>query len=79
LDKLLGDWWIIVTNITEARDPECFIINPDEIKARAVQDKGGAQAYWLPAKQYQTEEFREAWDRINLVLFRETLLPLKKA
>jgi hypothetical protein len=32
---------------------------------RAVRDVGGSQAYWLPAKQYQTDEFREAWDKIG--------------
>jgi hypothetical protein len=63
LDDLLGDWWIIVTGA--ATDPQCFIIKPDEVRERAVRDEDGARAYWLPAKQYHTNEFREAWNRIG--------------
>jgi hypothetical protein len=63
LDSLLGDWWIIVVKV--ATDPKCFVIKPDEVKKRAVRDKEGARAYWLPAKPYNTDEFREAWDRIG--------------
>jgi hypothetical protein len=63
LDSLMGDWWIIV--IGAVSDPECFIMRPDEVRKLAVRDQGGARAYWLPAKQYQTDEFREAWHRIG--------------
>jgi|GraSoiStandDraft_41_1057321.scaffolds.fasta_scaffold750889_2 hypothetical protein len=63
LDNLLGDWWIIVTGA--ATDPECFILKPDEVRKHAVRDKNGARAYWLPAKEYRRNEFREAWDRIG--------------
>src|SRR5437660_905998 len=34
-------------------------------KKRAVRDQNGAQAYWLPFRQYYTDAFREAWDRIG--------------
>jgi hypothetical protein len=27
IDKLMGDWWIIVTNVATPK-PECFIIKP---------------------------------------------------
>jgi hypothetical protein len=61
--NLLGDWWIIVAGV--ATDPKCFIMTPDEVRQRAVRDKNGAWAWWLPAKQYDANEFREAWHRIG--------------
>jgi len=64
VDHLLGDWWIIVSGVT-TDPPECFIMKPDEVTKRAVRDQNKARAYWLPIKQYQTDEFRERWDRIG--------------
>jgi hypothetical protein len=61
-DHLLGDFWIIVCGTTE---PECFIMTLDEVRERAVQYEKKVRAYWLPAKQYQTNEFREKWGRIG--------------
>jgi hypothetical protein len=63
-DKFMGDWWIIVTNaLTE---PKCFIIKPDEVRRLAHRgEKNGRVSYWLQPKQYDTDEFREAWDRIG--------------
>src|SRR6185503_2340064 len=63
LDNLLGDWWVIITRA--ATNPECFIMKPDEVRKRAVQDKNGARAYWLPRKEYEAAQFRDAWDRIG--------------
>jgi hypothetical protein len=63
LDRLMGDWWIIVASATS--EPECFILTPDEVRVRAVRDQGGAQAYWLPRRQYAAADFREAWHRIG--------------
>ncbi len=60
----MGDWWIIVTKASTT-DPVCFIMKPNDVKKRAVRDQNGAQAYWLPHKQYDTDEFREAWARIG--------------
>ncbi len=63
VDNLMGDWWIIVASI--ATKQECFILKPTEVSKLAVRDKGGAQAYWLEARSYGADEFREAWDRIG--------------
>ena len=63
VNHLLGDWWIIVSGV--ATEPECFIMRPDEVSKRAVRDQNKTRAYWLPAKQYQTDEFRGRWDRIG--------------
>jgi hypothetical protein len=61
---LLGDWWIIVSSAA-ADPPRCFIMTPAEVRSRAVQDQNKDRARWLPPKQYQSEEFRERWDRIG--------------
>jgi hypothetical protein len=64
VDHLLGDWWIIV-NDAATDVPECFIMKPDEVGKRAVRDQNEGRAYWLPAKQYQTDEFRRRWHRVG--------------
>ena len=64
IDRFMGDWWIIVTKI--ATKPECFIMKPDEVRRLASRTKEAAQvSYWLPPNRYDTDEFREAWDRIG--------------
>ncbi len=66
-DNLLGDWWIIVTNIariTDHENPICFVMTPEEVRKGAVRDKGGQQAYWLPWAAYSNVAFRD-WNRIG--------------
>lgn len=48
LDNLMGDWWIVITDV--ATEPECYILTPDEVSKLAVRDKNAAMAYWLPRK-----------------------------
>jgi hypothetical protein len=65
IETFLGDWWIIVTKITTDK-PECFIMKPDEVRRLAHRgEKDGRISYWLQPNKYQTNEFREAWDRIG--------------
>ena len=65
LDKLMGDWWIIVTN-AGTTNPVCFIMKPKEVKQLAHRgEKEERVSYWLQPKQYDTDKFREAWDRIG--------------
>lgn len=64
LNKIMGDWWIIVTNAIA--DPVCFILNPDEVRNLAFRgDKDGKVSFWLQPKAYDQDEFREAWKRIG--------------
>jgi hypothetical protein len=66
-DNLMGDWWIIVTNIARIADgenPICFVMTPDEVRKGVVRDKGGQQAYWLPWTYYSKPDFSN-WDRIG--------------
>jgi hypothetical protein len=65
LDKFMGDWWIIVTN-ARTTNPVCFIMKPKEVKQLAHRgEKEGRVSYWLQPNQYDTDQFREAWDRIG--------------
>ena len=65
IENLMGDWWIIVTKAATP-NPECFIINPDEVHRLAHRgEKEGRVSYWLQPSKYHTDEFREAWDRIG--------------
>jgi hypothetical protein len=65
IDAFVGDFWIIVTNAGAAA-PECFIMQPDEVRRLAHRgEKDGRISYWLQANKYHTDEFREKWDRIG--------------
>ena len=64
LDKLMGDFWVIVNGIVTV--PAVFILKPSEVKRLAHRgEKNGKVSYWLQPKSYDTDEFREAWDRIG--------------
>ena len=65
LDKIIGDFWIIVNNI-ERKTPQTFIMKPNEVKERAHKGEGknGKIIYWLPTKEYA--EFQDRWDLIEL-------------
>ena len=64
LDRLRSRWWIITLG-ANSDDPVCFILSLNEVKLLASRDKGGNRAYWLEAKSYDTDEFREAWHRLT--------------
>jgi hypothetical protein len=65
LDKLMGDWWIIVTN-AGTTNPMCFIMKPKEVKKLARRgQKEDPVSYWLQPNQFDTDKFREAWGRIG--------------
>ncbi len=64
VDNFMGDWWIIVANA--ATNPECFVMKPDEVRRLAHRgEKDGKVSFWLQPNQYDTDEFRERWDRIG--------------
>jgi hypothetical protein len=65
LDKIMGHFWVIVYNVTTG-DPVAFIMEPSEVKERAHRgEKDGHVSYWLQPDAYDTDEFREAWQRIG--------------
>ncbi|MCY3745105.1 MAG: hypothetical protein OXH05_02645 [Acidobacteria bacterium] len=63
LAKIVGDLWVVVTLDTET--PRTYILTPQEVKDRAVRDKGVNKAYWLQPPSYDVVEFKERWDRIG--------------
>ncbi len=64
LDKIMGDYWIIINNV--AGEPNAFILDPEEVRGLAHQgEKDGRVSYWLQPPAYDTDQFREAWDRIG--------------
>lgn len=63
LDTLRSDWWIITVN-ANSDAPCCYVLSLDDVRRIARRDKGGKQQYWLEPRDYECEEFREAWGRI---------------
>ena len=64
LDKVMGDYWVVVNRIAD--DPCVFILLPSEVRDLASQSGTGDKAsFWLEPKDYERDEFREAWERIQ--------------
>jgi hypothetical protein len=43
VESLMGDWWIIVTGLSAAGNPNCFVMSPKDVRQRAhVERKTGA-------------------------------------
>lgn len=65
LDKIIGDFWIIVTSIA-APEPNAYILLPHEVRAMAARaEKEGRVSHWLEHKRFAADEFKEAWHRIG--------------
>jgi hypothetical protein len=65
IERLFGDYFVICRNIV-LEVPECFVLTPAEVRQLAHRgEKSGITSYWLQPKQYETNEFRERWDRIG--------------
>lgn len=66
LDKIMGDYWIIVNNAI-SETPSTFILLPKEVKDRAHRgEKDGSVSYWLQPRDYDQEQFHDAWDQLEL-------------
>ena len=64
LDKVMGNFWIIVNNVVQ--EPCAFVMLPEEVKEKAHRgEKAGRISYWLQPSSYDTDKFREAWQRIG--------------
>jgi hypothetical protein len=65
LDHLFADFVIICRNALE-NSPECFVLKPGEVKKLAHRgEKDGKVSYWLQPREYEQEQFRENWHRID--------------
>lgn len=59
-----GDFWVIANNI--ATEPGGFVLLPSEVKELAHRgEKDGRVSCWLQPISYDTDAFRNAWDRIG--------------
>jgi hypothetical protein len=67
LTTLRSEWWVVTVN-ANSDDPVCYILTLDEVRKLASQDKGGQQAYWLEPRDYDRDEFKNAWDRIGMAV-----------
>ncbi len=64
IEKVMGDFWIIVNNVLT--EPRAFILLPHEIVEKAHRgEKDERVSYWLQPKQYDTDNYRDAWHRIG--------------
>lgn len=64
LQNLMGDFWVIVNKVVSK--PTAFILTPNEVKRLAHRgEKEGRVSFWLHTNAYETDQFREAWDRIG--------------
>lgn len=63
LEDLRSDWWVVTVN-ANSDSPTCYILALDDVRQIASRDKGGKQQYWLEPRDFERDEFREAWERL---------------
>ena len=63
LEDLRSDWWIITLN-ANSDAPLCYVLSLNDVRGLANRDKGGEQKYWLEYRDWDVDEFREAWHRL---------------
>ena len=65
LDHFFADFVVVCRRVIR-ETPECFILVPDEVRKLAHRaGKDGKVSYWLPPNAYDTDAFREQWERIG--------------
>lgn len=65
LESLRSDWWVITVD-ANSDAPICYVLSLGDVRRVASRDKGGQQRYWLEIRDYERDEFREAWDRVGI-------------
>ena len=65
IDKVIGDFWLVVTNATETIPP-VYIFTPSEIKGLAQRH---GKSWWIHPNRYEKNDlYYEKWDKIDSVL-----------
>jgi len=60
VEGICGDFWIIINDAIVR--PQAFVLTPDDVKDGAIRnEKHGKASFWLPARFYEQEQFKEAW------------------
>jgi hypothetical protein len=66
LEHFFADFVVICRHVLKEK-PECFILTSDEVCSLAYRgEKNGKVSFWLQPPAYESEDYREAWDRIGL-------------
>lgn len=65
LEGLRSDWWVITIK-ANSDAPTCFIMTGDEVRRAASRDKNGGR-YWLEPRDYDHDQYRDAWERMGAV------------
>lgn len=64
LEKVMGDFWVIINRV--ATSPTAFVLLPSEVSTLAHRgEKEGRVSFWLQPRDYEQDNFREAWGRIG--------------
>jgi len=69
-EALMGDFWVIVNNL--GVETKAFIMTLDEVKERAQVRGSERVSVWLQKKDYEKDEFKDRWDRIEKKIKTET-------
>lgn len=65
LEHLFANFVVVCTNVGSL-EPECYVMTPAEIKKLAYRSvKNGKVSFWLQRAAYETDEFRNKWERIG--------------
>lgn len=64
LEALRSEYWVITVN-ANSDTPICYVLSLDDVRRVASRDKGGRRAFWLEVRDYEKDEFLEAWERIG--------------
>jgi hypothetical protein len=67
VDKIMGDYWVVVTLVGDI--PTAYILTADELARSAHRgEKDGRVSYWLQPRSYDTEFYREAWNKMKMAI-----------
>ena len=65
LEHLFANFVVVCANVGTL-EPECYVMTPAEIKKLAYRSvKNGKVSFWLQRPAYETDEFRDKWERIG--------------
>lgn len=66
LDNLIADWFVVLNQAVRFPEaPACFVMTTPEVERLVHISADGKHSHWLQPKTYDTDEFRERWDRIG--------------
>jgi hypothetical protein len=65
IDGFIADYVVICRKV-RGDSPESFVLTPHEVVSRAHHGlKAGVSSYWLQPREYESDQFRDRWDKIG--------------